>query len=422
MRNLLTISTVLTLAAGIAPAACKSGDEGAGGAAPSTGSGKPAREGGGADTVKIVSSLPRTGSANAVSNAMVNGIRLALAEAGGRAGKFRVVYEDWDDASARKGDWDPEVEAANADKAVKDPSIVAYIGPYNSGAAKISMPILNRAGLVMISPAATYPGLTKEGLGEQNEPGVYRPTGKVNFFRVVPADDLQGAVGARWAQKLGAKSVYILDNRELYGRGLADVFQQTAEDIGLKVLGREGVDAKAQEYKSLMIKIKALDPDFLFFGGNVQTNGGQVAKDLVAVGLRARFMAPDGCFETAFITAAGPPNVNGRAYITFGGVPPDQLTGLGATFLANYRSRFGRDPEAYAVYTYVAAQIVLDSIRRAGVKDRDAIREAVGSYRAEDSALGPLSFDKNGDTTMGVISGNTVQDGKFRFVQRLTNE
>jgi branched-chain amino acid transport system substrate-binding protein len=422
MRNVAAISTSLMLAAGLHLGGCKSGDDGGGGGGGGqTGAGKTTGDEGG-ETVKIVSSLPRTGSANAVTTAMVNGIRLALAEAGDKAGNFRIVYEDWDDASARKGDWDPEVEAANADKAVKDPNIVAYIGPYNSGAAKISMPILNRASLVMISPANTYPGLTKPGLGESNEPDIYRPTGKINYFRVVPADDLQGAVGARWAQKLGAKSVYILDNRELYGRGLADVFQQTAEDIGLKVVGREGIDPRAQEYKSLMTKIKGLDPDFVFFGGNTQTNGGQVAKDLVAVGLRAKFMAPDGCFETPFIAAAGAPSVNDRAYITFGGVPADKLTGLGASFLTNYRSRYGRDPEAYAVYAYVAAQVVIDSIARAGKKDRDAVRAAVATYKAEDSALGPFSFDKNGDTTMTTMSGNIVHDGKFQFITKLGNE
>jgi branched-chain amino acid transport system substrate-binding protein len=421
MRTLAAISTALTLAAGL-PMGCKSDDERAGGAGQTAGAGATASAGADGGTIKIVSSFPRTGSANAVTTAMVNGIRLALAEAGDKVGNFRIVYEDWDDASARRGDWDPEVEAANADKAVRDPSIMAYIGPYNSGAAKISMPILNRAGLVMISPANTYPGLTKPGLGESNEPDIYRPTGAINYFRVVPGDDLQGAVGARWAVKLGMKSVYILDSRELYGRGIADVFQQTAEDIGLKVVGREGIDPRAQEYKSLMTKIKGVDPDLVFFGGNTQNNGGQVAKDLVAVGLRSKFMAPDGCFETPFIAAAGPAAVNGRAHVTFGGLPADQLTGLGATFVSNYRTRYGREPEAYAVYAYVAAQVVIDSIRRAGKKDREAIRAAVASYKAEDSALGPFSFDKNGDTTMAVMSGNVVEDGKFRFVSRLSNE
>src|SRR5215475_11172268 len=205
MRKLATISMALALV--VLSGGCKPHKDGGG---TSAGSGGGAAGGGGgatSGTIKIISSLPRTGSSNAVTGAMVNGILLALAEAGNKAGPFTLTYEDWDDASAKKGDWDPEVEAANADKAVKDPNIMAYIGTYNSGAAKIAMPVLSRANLVMISPANSYPGLTKPGMGEANEPDIYRPSGKLDFFRVVPADDIQGAMGARWMKQLGAKSV-----------------------------------------------------------------------------------------------------------------------------------------------------------------------------------------------------------------------
>jgi len=432
MKKLAAIWMALPLLLG----ACGKGDGGGGGSggggggsggqgAASDGSGGSGGGGNVADTkgvIKIVSSLPRTGSGNAVSGAMVDGIRLALDEAGFKAGPFTIQYEDWDDASAKKGDWDPEVEAANADKAVKDPNVMAYIGTYNSGAAKISMPVLNRAGLVQISPGNTYPGLTKPGKGEPNEPDIYRPSGKVGFFRVVPADDLQGARGAHWMKEMGAKTVYLLDARDLYGRGIVDVFEQTAGDIGLRVLGREGIDPKAQEYKSVMTKIKALNPDFVYFGGTTQNNAGQVVKDMVAVGLKAKFMAPDGCFDSAFIQAAGAEILNGRAFITFGGVPPAKLTGLGATFVTNYRAKYKKEPEAYGVYGYVAAQVGLAAIAKAGVKDREAIRSAVAAYKAEDSALGPFSFDENGDTTMSMMSGNAIKDGKFEFMAKLGGE
>ena len=436
MRKLATFSMALALV--VLSGGCKSHKDGGGTSAGSSGeaagaagSGGSGGSGGGATgggggatsgTIKIISSLPRTGSSNAVTGAMVNGILLALAEAGNKAGPFTLTYEDWDDASAKKGDWDPEVEAANADKAVKDPNIMAYIGTYNSGAAKIAMPVLSRAGLVMISPANSYPGLTKPGMGEANEPDIYRPSGKLDFFRVVPADDIQGAMGARWMKQLGAKSVYVLDSRDLYGRGIADVFEQTAGDIGLRVLGHEGIDPKAQEYKSLMTKIKALNPDFVYFGGTTATNPGQLAKDMVAVGLSAKFMAPDGCFDSAFINAAGAANLNDRAFITFGGVPPDKLTGLGAKFVESYRATYKKEPEAYGVYGYVAAQVAIAAIAKAGVKDREAIRAAVQAYKTDDSALGPFSFDKNGDTTMMMMSGNAVKDGKFEFMAKLGGE
>ena len=366
--------------------------------------------------IKIVSSLPRTGSANAQTTTIVNGIRMAIDEAGGKVGDFTVVYEDWDDASAKKGDWDPEVEASNADRAVKDPDVMAYIGTYNSGAAKISAPVLNRAGLVMVSPANTYTGLTKPGKGEPNEPDVYRPSGKVTYFRVVPADDLQGPVGARWMHQMGAKTVFVLDDRGLYGKGIADLVEATAGELGIKVLGHDGMDPKAQEYRSLMTKIKQQDPDFVYFGGTTQSNAGQIAKDMVAVGLRAKLMIPDGCFEQAFIQAAGAENANERVYVTFGGVPPEKLTGKGAEFVKRYQEKYRAKPEAYAVYGYVAGQVAVDAIRRAGKKDRDAVRLEVAQTRQVDGALGNWSFDANGDTTATTMSGNIVRNGNFEFV------
>ena len=124
------------------------------------------------EIIKLVSSLPRTGSSNSQTSSMVNGIKMAIDEYGGQVGGFKILYEDWDDASPERGAWDPAIEAANADKAVKDPDVMAYLGTYNSGAAKISMPKLNQAGVAMVSPANTWPGLTKPGVGEPNEPKV----------------------------------------------------------------------------------------------------------------------------------------------------------------------------------------------------------------------------------------------------------
>src|SRR6185436_5850349 len=157
---------------------------------------------------------------------IVNGIKLAIEEVGGKVGNFTIEYADWDDASPQRGNWDPALEAANADRAIKDPDVMVYIGTYNSGAAKISIPKLNQAGLVMLSPANTYPGLTKPGTGEANEPQIYRPSGKINYYRVVPADDLQGSLAAEWAKNLGVTKVFVTHDLELYGKGIADIFKK----------------------------------------------------------------------------------------------------------------------------------------------------------------------------------------------------
>ena len=368
-----------------------------------------------AENVKVISSLPRTGSANAQSTSIVNGIRLAIEEAGGKSGSLNISYEDWDDASPERGSWDPAVEAANADKAIKDSEIVAYIGTYNSGAAKIAMPKLNEAGLLMISPGATWPGLTKPGVGEPNEPAIYRPSGAVRFFRVVPADDIQGLVAAKWAAQLGLKKVFVLHDRELYGKGVAEMFKRASDGAGLEVVGFEGIDLKASNYKSLATKIKQKKPDLVYFGGTTQTNAGQLAKDLVNSGLNAKMMFPDGCFENAFIEAAGKDVLEGRAYITFGGVPAAQLKGKGQKFYESYKKRFNSEPEAYAAYGYEAASVVLNALKETG-KDRAKLIEAVSKTKDYDGALGTWSFDANGDTTLKTMSGNAVKNGQFEFL------
>jgi len=372
------------------------------------------------ETVKIVSSLPRTGSANAQTTTMVNGIKMAIEDAGNKAGKFTIVYEDWDDASPERGQWDPAVVAANADKAVRDSDVVAVIGTYNSGAAKIMMPKLNQAGLAMISPANTWPGLTKPGVGEANEPMVYRPSGNITYFRVVPADDIQGAVGAQWAKELGCKKVFILHDRELYGKGIAAIFQKSAPANGLTVTGFEGIDPKASNYRSLVTKIRQTGSDLVYYGGTTQTNGGQIAKDLRAGGLKdIKYMVTDACFEQAFIEAAGAANLDGRTYVTFGGVPPEELTGKGAEFVEKYKAKFGTAPEGYAVYGYDCAKAVIAAIERAGSKDRAAIIRELAATKDLDGGLGKWSFDANGDTTLTTMSGNAVEGGQFKFVKLL---
>jgi branched-chain amino acid transport system substrate-binding protein len=369
-------------------------------------------------SVKIVSSLPMTGSSLGQAQTIVNGIQQVIDENKSTAcdGKVKIEYEVMDDATAAAGKWDPAQVTSNANKAVADPSVVAFIGHYNSGAAKLSIPILNQANLVMVSPANTYPGLTKQGLGEPNEPEVYYPNGKRNYTRVVPTDDLQGSAGANWAKSLGVKKVYILDDQELYGKGLADIFEASAKKLGIEVLGHEGIDPKASDYRALMTKIKALGPELIYYGGITQNNGGQLIKDARNVGMtpdQVKIMGPDGTFEQALIDAAGK-DAEGY-YATFGGVPGAELTGAGKTWYENYKAKYNAEPEAYAAYGYEAAKVIYDAIDQVCKNDRAAIRDAVMGTKDFKGVLGTWSFDSNGDTSLSTMSGNVVKNGKFEF-------
>lgn len=407
---------VTTLAVGLMVGACQNNSN------VSTGTSSPASSVDSATsqntTVKIVSSLPMTGSSLGQAQTIVNGIQQVVDENKSTAcdGKVKIEYEVMDDATAAAGKWDPAQVTSNANEAVADPSVVAFIGHYNSGAAKLSIPILNQANLVMVSPANTYPGLTKPGLGEPNEPEVYYPNGKRNYSRVVPADDLQGSAGANWAKSLGVKKVYILDDQELYGKGLADIFESSAKKLGIEVLGHEGIDAKASDYRALMTKIKALGPELIYYGGITQNNAGQLIKDVRNVGMTAdqvKIMGPDGTFEQALIDAAGK-DAEGY-YATFGGVPGAELTGAGKTWYENYKAKYNAEPEAYAAYGYEAANVIYDAINQVCKNDRVAIRDAVMGTKDFKGVLGTWSFDANGDTSLSTMSGNVVKNGKFEF-------
>jgi branched-chain amino acid transport system substrate-binding protein len=340
---------------------------------------------------------------------------MALEEVNMRIDGATLEFEDLDDATPARGSWDAGKEAENANKAINDADVMAYIGTYNSGAAKVSIPILNRSNLVMVSPANTYPGLTKKVEGvEPNEPDVYYPNGVRNYARVVPPDDLQGSVGANWAKALGAQRVYVLHDTELYGNGIASVFSNTAPKVGLAVVGGpEGVDPKASDYRALATKIRGTNPDLVYFGGITANQVGKLLKDLRStLGNNVKFMGPDGIYDKAFIDDAG--DAAEGAYITFGGVPPSKLTGSGATWYQAYKAKYNEEPQAYGAYGYESMKVVLDAIKRAGVKDRAKIRDAVFATKDYAGVLGNRwSFDTNGDTSLTAMSGRQVKGGKF---------
>ena len=387
-----------------------------------SGCGKDPAKPGDPATIKIVSSLPRTGSAKGQTDAIVNGIRMALEEVDNKVGDFKLVYEDLDDATAAQGQWTAEREGANADQAVKDGDTMVYIGPYNSGAAKTSIPILNKGGVLMISPAVTGPGFTKPGKGDPGEPGVYQANGK-NFTRIVPADDLQGPLGAVWAKQLGVKKVVVLDDNETYGKGIATLFKEKCLELGIKVIGKQqSIDTSQPNFRNLMTQIAAGEkPDLIYFGGTSQTKAPNIAKEILAAGLTdVKMMVPDGCFEQTFIQQTGADTFKTlQCYFTFGGGPIEKASGKAKAFFEKYETKYKHKPDGYAIYGYEAGKVAIEAIKKAGKKDRKAIRDACFAIRDFDGALGKWSFDENGDTTARTMWGYRVKDGNFEAVSQL---
>jgi branched-chain amino acid transport system substrate-binding protein len=376
--------------------------------------------GGGASKgeIEIWSSLPRQGSSKAQTDTLVNAINMAIEEKGGVVGGYKIVYKDVDDSTAAAGKWDEATEIKNANDAVANDKLVAYIGTFNSGAAKLSIPILCGKGIVMISPANTGVGLTKPF--DAGEPDKYYPNGcKKNYTRVIPNDLLQGNAGAKWASQLGAKTVYILDDTEVYGKGIANVFNDKTAEYGLTVAGRDGIDGKATDYKALAEKIKATSPDLVYYGGITQNNAGQLWRDLRDAMPDVKLMGPDGVYESEFIEAAAAAAEG--SYITFGGLPPDKLTGKGAEFITKYNAKYpNAKAEGYTAYGYEAANVVLAAIERAAAKNpadvaalRALVLDEVKATKDYDGVLGKWSFDADGDTSLTTMSGLIIKGGEF---------
>jgi len=356
--------------------------------------------------VKIVSSLPLQGPDRVFAVMIMNAIRMALEDQGGRAGSTIVEYEAYDDASAARQAWDPEVEAANARRAAANPSVVAYIGTYNSGAAQVSIPILCAASVAMVSPANTYSGLTRRG-NQSDEPGKYYPNCTRNFARVLPADDLQGAVGARWAKELGARRVYVLHDGDRYGEIIAETFRAEAKKIGLVEGGYEAAP-RADDFRALATRVATSGADSVYYCGLAGHNPGLLLRDLKQASPSISFIGCESIAFLFFMRQAAEAALG--AYMTTGYVDVRHYTGMQKAWADRYRAKYGENPEQYAIYGYEAAKVILAAIATAGQRadDRATVRDLVMGTKDFDGVLGRWSFDENGDTSLATMAGLRV--------------
>jgi branched-chain amino acid transport system substrate-binding protein len=399
-------SSCLTVALAFGVAACGSSDKKSSGGSGSTGS----------TSLTIYSSLPLQGDSRPQSEAVVNGEKLALQEHGGKVGKFTIKYVSLDDSTAATGKWEPGATSSDARKAAQDKSTIAYLGEFNSGASAISIPIINEAGILQISPSNTYVGLTRSEGADKGEPDKYYPSGKRTYGRVVPADHIQAAAQVAFQKEQGCKKTYILNDKEVYGKGIADAVQKDGTAQGLQILGNDGIDTKAANFRSLATKIKSKGADCMFFGGITDNKAAQVWKDVGAANPTIKLFGPDGVAESAFTTKI-PTSLQARTFITNPTLDPKLYPPAAQDFFKTYKSKFGKTPEPYAIYGYEAMQVALLAIQNAGDKgnDRQSVIDQFFKIKDRDSVLGKYSIDPNGDTTLSDYGGDKVKGGQLVF-------
>ena len=356
----------------------------------------------GGGTVDVYSSLPLQGASKAQTGALQQGIALAFDKAGNKAGDTTIKYTSLDDSTAQAGNWDPAQVAANARKAAQDKNAVAYIGEFNSGASAISIPILNQAGLGMVSPANTYPGLTTSEPGtEPGEPEKYYPTGKRNYTRIVPRDKIQAAALVQQFQDDGCKSLAIANDKETYGAGLARIVVLDANKVNLKN-SNTGIQKDSPNYRSYAAGLKSAGVDCFLFSGVTANGAVQINKDVAAALPNAKLYGPDGTCESGFTNPKSkgiPASLAPRFKCTVATLAIKDTPG-GAQFLKDFQAKYNvSNPDPYAIYGYAAGQLVLDTIKAGGTTKSDFVTKLFETKDIE-SVLGTYSIDANGDTSL----------------------
>ena len=366
---------------------------------PSSSCGAVVYKGSGSPDFIVASDLPLQGAIRAQTVQISRAIIWALQDKGWKAGSYKIGYQSCDDSTAQAGAWDSGKCATNARLYAGDKSVIGLVGTFNSGCAEIEVPILGRANpgpLGMVSPANTYPGLTKKWA--PGEPNKYYPTGVRNYARVVATDDYQGPADAMWSQSLGIKKVYVLNDRQVYGAGVAGTYQTAAKKLGIKVVGSAGWDAKASSYEALAEAIKKSGAQAVFLGGIVCNNGAKLMQDIKSVNPKIQLQMPDGFSEPSANGAVG----NG-AYISVAGEPPTALTGAGANFVKSFGKSVGATPNPYSAYGAQAMEVMLQAISVGGGQ-RSTTTKALFGLHVPNGILGSFTIGASGDTDLTPVT------------------
>jgi branched-chain amino acid transport system substrate-binding protein len=419
-RNGVFLAGLLVVALALVAAGC-GGDDGGGApeALPSSSCTAIEYEGDGNPDYIVASDLPLQGASRTQTLQINDAIRAELKSRNFEAGDYKIGFQACDDATAQAGKWDSGKCSQNANSYAANDKVIGVIGTFNSGCAAIIIPVLNQApdgGIAMISPANTYPCLTVNLPGgcDATEPDKYYPSGSRNYARVAPSDDYQGAVQAEFMKEQGVKKLYVLNDREAYGLGVATTTRKAAEHVGIEIAGFEAWDPKAASYESLFKKIQSTGADAVFLGGLIDENGAQVIKDKVAVlgpnDGDVKLFAPDGFTTQQTIDDAGPASKG--MFMSVAGVPIDEFSGPAQEFAENFQNDYLKDTQRidpYAIYGAQAAQVLFDAIGNSDGTRSDVIAKMFAT-EVTDGLVGSFKFNENGDPedAEGAVVGFTV--------------
>lgn len=342
----------------------------------------------GSSVIKIATQSPLSGGSAVIGEAIKLGAQMKLEE---EQQKFEdlgytLQLEPYDDQG------DPKKGVSNANVIGADEEIYGVVGHYNSGVAIPSSEVYEKYNIVMVSPANTAVEVTERGLKSVN--------------RIVGRDDFQGPAGAEYAVKtLGAKKIFVIQDKTAYGSGLADAFKASAEELGAEIVGFEGITVGEKDFNGVINQVLAKKPDLVYFGG-LYAEGGIIIKQARDKGIDVPFMGGDGMDSSGLVDIAGEAVIN--TFIT--SIAGDSTaTEAGKKFVADYKEKFNKDPESFSVYGYDSMGVLLQGLENA-IKDNDnklpskeKVAEAVRAIKDYKGVLTDISFDDKGDNVNAKI-------------------
>jgi branched-chain amino acid transport system substrate-binding protein len=368
----------------------------------------------------VYSSLPLQGESAATSQQIVGGEKLALSRAGGHVGAFKVSYVSLDDANPTNGQWSPGETAGNAKQAAQDTSTIAYLGDYNSGATAISLPNLNAAGILQVSPASPYVGLTSSLDAGQDEPGRFYLSGKRNFGRLQPGDPAQAAAQVRLMRQLSVRRVFVLDDQDPFQAPLASIVAGDAEQAGITVAAHDSIAVEpGSVFKGEIEKIVASQAEAVFVAAGGGAGTVALWRELHQADPHLLLLGASGMDTSTFTSQLG--SAGSLTYLTTPILPEALYPAAGRRVIADYRRLFGGEAGPFVLYGYEAMSVVLDSIRRAGVRgnNRSAVIAAFMATRDRASVLGRYSIEADGETTLSTYGVQRVAGGQPVFYRAI---
>ena len=345
--------------------------------------------------IKIGFSAPLTGDQTQIGTETLNGVKLAIDQANQ---KREVIPGYTLEVLALDDQHNPAQAVTVARKFISDPDVIAVVGHFNSSCTKPASAIYHEAGIVQITPASTNPEISKQGFD--------------TFFRIPATDDVQGPKGAIFAATLGIKNLFVIDDKTTYGKGLADEFHKQAIKLNLTVLGHEGITQGDKDFSPLLIKIKSMNPDLIYYGG-IYPEGALLIRQARDLGISAIFMGGDGIANPVLIELATSAIAEGTYATMIGGdmrsLPSAQ------EFVQAYEKQYGPLGQ-WSAYGYDAANIVISAIQRAGATNRQAVLKEVRETKDFPGVTGITNFDEKGDNQNQFIGIFKVEQGKLKYI------